>query len=273
MPVFRGVYSFGRDIETREAAWKASLIFAGSGAVLTGISAWEALGVVRSRLTIPRSIHVAKPLGRGREYSGVSPALRQTRLKVSGRSFEAREIDPNGGLDLAKAPLALIDLAATVTSRELRSAFLEACRLGLFERRDVDDSYRRITGRRGAKKLRPLIASWTPELRRIRSVLEGLFLLAWIETGLPMPLVNVRVFGYEIDMYWPEQQLALELDGKAFHDDPLARARDRAKTERLEAEGLTVLRASFGDVDPDPSSLIVRIERELMEANCQKVVV
>lgn len=52
------------------------------------------------------------------------------------------------------------------------------------------------------KKLNPLLASWVPELDQIRSVLEGLFLLAWLKTGRPMPLVNVRVASFgEVDSH------------------------------------------------------------------------
>lgn len=61
-------------------------------------------------------------------------------------------------------------------------------------------------------------------------------------SGLEMPKVNVRVCGYEMDDYWPEYQLVLELDGGAFHSDPMAIKLDAVKKMKLQANGLSVIR-------------------------------
>lgn len=119
------------------------------------------------------------------------------------------------------------------------------------------------------RKLNPLLVSWVPELNRIRSVLEGLFLLAWLKTGRPLPLVNTKVHSFEVDMYWPDLHLVLELDGNSFHSDPIAKARDLAKARRLEECGETVLRASFSEVDSHPTRVTSMVIRE-MEANYRK---
>jgi len=44
--VARGVYSYGRDVENREAAWRAALAAVGPGSVLAGRSACEAWEMV-----------------------------------------------------------------------------------------------------------------------------------------------------------------------------------------------------------------------------------
>ena len=46
------------------------------------------------------------------------------------------------------------------------------------------------------------------------------FLRLCADHGLPRPQFNVRVAGYEVDFYWPEARLALELDGAATHHTP-----------------------------------------------------
>ncbi len=40
--VFRSVFAFGRDLENRNALWRAALLVAGPGSALTGRSACEA---------------------------------------------------------------------------------------------------------------------------------------------------------------------------------------------------------------------------------------
>jgi len=261
--VFDGVYSFGRDIETREAAWRAALALAGSDSLLCGRSACECWGMIRPRTRIPALIEVAVQAGNATERRGLSPALCGTRVNIVERRLEEDERRRKDGLELTSPPRALIDLAAVADRREVTFAFLEACRLGLFDRSDVAYCFRRMAGRRGVRKLRPLVASWVPELSRIRSVLEGLCLLACIDRGIEMPLVNARVAGYEVDLCWPKKRLVVELDGAAFHGDTMSRQRDLAKTRDLKARGFRVLRISYREMNDDPEGAAARIEAAL----------
>lgn len=255
IPVLHGVYSYGRDIDTREAAWKASLLLAGPGSALTGISACEAWGMKKPEPGIPRQIEIARPSTKSFTFRGRSPALRQTELKLLRRRIHPGDIEVEQKLELMRPAFALIEMASRNNDRDLLFGFLEACRLRLVKREDIEICFRRAAGQRGAKSLNLLLASWIPELNRIRSVLEGLFLLAWALTGRSMPLVNVKVGGFEVDMYWPEFDLVLELDGTAFHSDPVATARDLFKQRQLEESGLTVLRANFEQVDRRPAEV------------------
>ena len=72
------------------------------------------------------------------------------------------------GFEVARPALALLDYAADASSREVRSSFLELCRLKRFVEQDVEFCFTRATGRRGASKVKPLLASWSPGLNRIR---------------------------------------------------------------------------------------------------------
>ncbi len=155
--------------------------------------------------------------------------------------------------------LALIDFAMNASDREVRFAFLEACRLKLFGKPDLEYCHLRLRGRRGARKLRPYLALWVPELNRIRSVLEGWFLLVWVRRKLETPQVNVKVFGKEVDFYWPEYRLVLELDGDAFHSDPVQKQIDLEKQRFLESQGMTVLRATYKEFAADPDGVVDRV--------------
>lgn len=257
--VIRGVYSLGRDVESADAAMRAALAFAGPGAVLTGISACQKWGMVTSRFQIPRYIEVAKSSGKARKQTGISPALRKTVVSVIRRQVESTETRIKDGLKLACPALALIDFAVNASDREIRFAFLEACRLRLFKERDLKYCFNRMARRRGAKKLRPYLALWVPELLRIKSVLEGWFLLEWVERTLETPEVNVKAFGYEVDCVWRKLGVVLELDGDAFHSDPAQRMLDLEKQMYLESRGLIVIRVTYAEFAADPGAVIERV--------------
>ena len=264
--LFRSVYAYGREVETRASVWRGALLVAGPDSALTGRTGCEAWGMVRPRPGIPVEVEVGSPTGQAKRLRGWSPALARTTVKVVKRNFEPDGVRIRDGLQLATPPLALIDFAAGASERQVRFAFLEACRLKLLSRRDLNFCFTRLAGRRGAKKLRPLLSLWVPELGRIKSVLEGWFLLTWREHGHPMPEINARIHGYEVDVFWPSSGIVLELDGGAFHGDPVQRRLDRQKQRDLEARGLTVVRITYRQFEYDPPGNVARVARSIEHA-------
>lgn len=260
--LFRGVYSYGRDVDLRQAALRAALLAAGPGGTLTGRSACEVLGLLEVKGQIPAYVEVAVPCGRARMIRGRSPALQGTWVKVVRRDFALDEIETIDGVEVAIPVAALLDLAVKAPEREVFFVFLEACRLGFIGLDEVNYAYRRGSGRRGMKKLKPLLAMWVPELNRTRSVFEGEYLLAWLSKGYPVPQVNVKVFGREVDQYWPVAEFVLELDGGSFHSDPIARARDEEKNRYLRSKGLRVRRVTRREFQADPEGVIDQVARE-----------
>lgn len=254
--VLKSVYSYGRDIESAQALRRAALLAAGPGSALIGRSACEVWGLVKPCPGLPKLICVGSSSGQARELTGLSPRTRRSKVKVAKRSFEAGDLSEMNGLAIAAPAMALLDFAIQASTPELRFAFLEACRLKLFEKADLVYCAQRFPGRRGAKRLRPFLALWVPELLRIRSVLEGWFLLEWIERGHAIPRVNVKLFGWEVDFFWPEFDLVLEVDGDAFHNNPIQKQIDREKQNDLEARGLTVIRLSFREFAVNPGAAI-----------------
>ena len=57
------------------------------------------------------------------------------------------------------------------------------------------------------------------------------------------PLVNQVIDGDELDLFFPALGIGIEVDGPP-PDNPTARADDAAKTLRLEARGVKLLRLS-----------------------------
>lgn len=254
--VVRSVYSYGRDVETREAAMRVGLAAAGPGSALTGASACETWGIIDQRTRLPRQIKVATTSGRARTLTGLSPALQNTNVHIVKRSIEAHEIRVKDGLEVVNPTLALIEFSADAADQRVRFAFLEACRLGHFSEVDLAYCYTRLMGRPGTGKLRPYLGLWVPELARTKSILEGWVVIEWVPTGWPMPLVNETIFGYEVDFYWPDQRHVLETDGHAFHSDPVQTKLDIEKQRHLEAQGLTVNRMTYRQFAANPAAAI-----------------
>jgi very-short-patch-repair endonuclease len=62
------------------------------------------------------------------------------------------------------------------------------------------------------------------------------------DAGLPRPLVNVRVCGFRVDCYWPEQRAVVELDGVKGHSTERQVARDHGRDLKLRAARIVVRR-------------------------------
>lgn len=263
VPLLKAIYGYGRDIETPESARRAALLAAGPGAVLTGRSACEFWGMVPADGQISRRIRVACRRKTAITLTGRSPAFARTRIEIVHRDLEPAEIRRRDGFEITTAARALVDFSAESTPTDVKFAFLEGCRLGLFKRSDVDYCFHRIHGRRGAKTLRPMLALWVPQLGRIRSVAEGVLLLAWVVADPRMPRVNEVVHGHEVDFYWPDHGLVFEVDGKAYHDTPAARARDISRDRHLRARGLTVVRFEARQALEQPHQIVAEGRRML----------
>jgi very-short-patch-repair endonuclease len=68
------------------------------------------------------------------------------------------------------------------------------------------------------------------------------------EHALPQPQFNVWVAGYEVDVYWPEAKLALEIDGAETHATTYAFHSDRRRDRALAARGIQVNRVTWPDL-------------------------
>lgn len=90
---------------------------------------------------------------------------------------------------------------------------------------------------------------------RTRSELEELFLALCRDPALPLPAVNARVAGMEVDFLWQRARVIAEADGWAAHRSRGAFEADRRKTLRLQGEGYAVLRFSYRQVTEEPASV------------------
>jgi very-short-patch-repair endonuclease len=80
---------------------------------------------------------------------------------------------------------------------------------------------------------------------------------------LPHPRTNVVVHGYEVDLFWPDQRLVVEIDGYAFHSSRRAFERDRARDAALQAAGYRVVRFTWRQIVHDSLAVVAQLARLL----------
>ena len=69
----------------------------------------------------------------------------------------------------------------------------------------------------------------------------------------------MTVAGYELDFYWPDARLAVEVDGRAFHRTRRAFHEDRRRDRRLAAEGIQVARIPWLDLTRSAAALAAEL--------------
>lgn len=161
------------------------------------------------------------------------------------------------GFPVTPVARTLVDMASVLSLGRLRDAFEQAERLGLLDVHSVNEQ---MHGRRGAKKIRAILADWT-EPEPTRGELEKAFRALCKQAALPPPSCNVSVRGYEVDAYWPEMNLVVELDSWEWHRTRRAFEDDRLRSAVLEAADVRVLRFTWRQVKREPDLLVRAIRR------------
>jgi hypothetical protein len=167
------------------------------------------------------------------------------------RMLARQDFTAHDGIPVTTVARTLLDLSAVVRPQELAKAIDRAERLRLFDLNAVNDVLGRAKGRRGARALRRAIAAYEPSTQK--SELERRFkALLKTSTDIPSPTFNAVVEGeqttHEVDAFWPEQKLAVQLDGFEFHRTRRDRERDADSDADLELAGHRVMRFTWDDV-------------------------
>jgi very-short-patch-repair endonuclease len=78
------------------------------------------------------------------------------------------------------------------------------------------------------------------------------------QAGLPTPKTNVKIGRWEIDLYWPEHALAVELDDRS-HRRRLRQERDGRKSAALARRGIELVRVEGDELCERPLEAVTRI--------------
>ena len=248
----RGVYLVGHPVAPPLARELAALLACGPGAVLSHRTAGELWGLL--------------PAGEGNREVDITVVGRNPRhpgIRVHRvRRLEARHLMARRGIPVTAPARTLLDLADVLPPRALERAVDEAQVSRRVRHEDLLAVLAEANGRHGAPALRAVLErEGGPAITRSEAEERLLALLR--RAGLPPPRVNVRLAGHEVDLFWPDQGVVIEIDGYAFHSSRAAFERDRVRDAQLQAIGLRVMRVTWRQIVAEPEALLVRIAQLL----------
>jgi hypothetical protein len=146
--------------------------------------------------------------------------------------------------------------------RRLQRAVERAERLGILDLFEVDAMLDRNRGRTGAPALRGALSIYRdPAFTRSRP--ELVLLDALRKGGVPRPLVNSFVAGFEIDAFWEKERFAVEVDGWEWHRSRASFERDPLRQEDLKLAGIDSIRITARRLEREPAAVASRIGRLL----------
>ncbi|MEX2470861.1 MAG: type IV toxin-antitoxin system AbiEi family antitoxin domain-containing protein [Gemmatimonadota bacterium] len=246
-----GVYTLG-PVQSPAMEEMAAVLACGRHAFVSHLSAGVLWRILRpdARPTHP---HVTL-VGTNRARPGIR-IHRVAELAPDERS--ARD-----GIPLTSPSRTLYDLASLLEPRALEQAVAEAIALRLVALEALAAAAERYRGRRGAGRFRDVVQG-DARPSRTRSTAEERFLALVRKAGVGRPKLNTPVAGHEVDFFWPEHRLVVEVDGRAYHSSPKAVDRDRRRDADLATAGYRVLRITWREIVHHPEALLVRLGRAL----------
>ena len=243
-PLHAGVYAVGHRLLPQGGRYIAAAL-AYEGAVLSHRSAAALLGLTQGA---PGAAEVTVRRAGGRRVRGI-------RLHVT-RSLHSTEVIVEDRIPCTSPARTLVDLAAVLDRRRLRRALERSVELRILDGRAMDAALGRSNGRRGVGVLRALLAALQGDPAPTRSELERLFLDLVRAAGLPIPVVNAHVGGYQVDFHWPAAHLVVETDGRETHATPHQFEEDRRRDLELALAGWRVVRITWRQVTREPQTVV-----------------
>jgi hypothetical protein len=253
--LYRGVYAVGHTAMTLNGRRMAAVLACGPGAALShrsAAAAWAIRGTDRARLEVSTLI---------RAHRGV------TGIEVHRpRDLAADDVDVLDAIPITSVARTLVDLAAVLPPHTLERAVHQAEVLNLLDAKKVRAALARSRGRKGTGHLRTILEEPSPGLTR--SELEERFLALCRRNDLPLPTLNVHLETagqrlLEVDAYWPEARLVVELDGYQTHRTSRAFQSDRRRDMALVAEGHVVVRVTSWRIEGDEDAVARELRRIL----------
>jgi len=152
-----------------------------------------------------------------------------------------------------------LDLARVTGPKGLERAINEADKREVIDPDALRKALEDHAGEPGVRPLRHVLDKHT--FRLSDDELELLFRPIAAEAGLPTPLTKQFVNKFEVDFFWPELGLVVEIDGWRYHRTPAAQTRDALRFQTHTAAGLTPLRFSHWQVKYEPGHVLNILSR------------
>jgi very-short-patch-repair endonuclease len=253
----RGVYAVGHEAPIALTLETEALLAVAPGAALSHMTAaglWGMLAPAFTASTASPASCISTTIHLTVRIDSRLPGINVHRR----RGLTARDLRIRHGLTVTSPAWTLLDVAGTLQTRALERAFDHLLTERLMRPSQLRELLGRvptIAGRRRVVRL--LDREQGPRVTRSEAEER---LLAVLRAGdLPEPEVNGRRHGWEIDFFWPEARLAVEIDGYQFHSTNVRFTRDRRKDAQLAAHGITVIRFTWDQLVDAPLAVVARI--------------
>lgn len=247
--LYRGVYAVGHTALTPRGRELAAVLACGDGAALSHQSAGFAWGILKRP---GKEIHVT--CGRSRP-PGPDIVVHRQGLARSDRVVR-------DGVPLTAVARTIVDLADVLTESQVADVVNEAEVERIFDLSQIEAAQATAPNRPGRHRLARVLAAWRPEpFTRAKS--ERLFLAICKRFDLPRPRVNTWIGEQEVDFYWPDHKLVVEVDGGETHNTRRAFLEDRRRDRRLAVMGIQVMRVTWDDLMRNADEVGVQVKAVL----------
>lgn len=231
---------------TDAARIRAAVWGYGPQAVASGIAAAWWHGLTRYAppvvdVTVPRASHHPHRDG-----------IRMRRRDLNPADIVERD-------DLRVTALALTVLEAAVRLRG-GAVLMDSALQRHVELRDLWRAHLKNKGRHGSPAARRLLQAASDGAR---SEAERLFGKLLRDGGITGWRTNYPVGGYKVDVAFPDEKVAIEVDGWAFHSDAEVFVSDRKRQNAISLLGWKVLRFTWFDLTVNPQRVLAEIRHAL----------
>ncbi len=242
----RGVYfiddrPFGDSARVRAAVWAL-----GPHAAASGLAAawWHGLTESSSdvvEVTVPRNSNGRCPEG----------------VRIRRRDLHPRDVCERRGLSVTALDLTAIEAAARIGGgpQVMDRALQRHTQLGSLWQAQV-----RNKGRYGSPRARLFLQAAGDNAH---SKAERLLIDLLEKAGIHGWIANYPVGPYRVDNAFPDQKVAIEIDGFAFHTDATVFQHDRSRQNYLIINGWRVLRFTWWDLVEHPERVIAEVRRAI----------
>jgi Transcriptional regulator, AbiEi antitoxin len=245
IPVYRGVYAVGSVNRTPLGRATAAVLACGDQAALShgsGASLWGFYKYwgMPLEVTAP-TVHTHKG------------------IKVHrSRTLARGDITKQLGVRVTTPERTALDIAPRLNDKRLKRVVNDARHAGSLHLDALADVLARNPTHPGTKRLKPFVED---PRNPTRSPLEDDFTVFCRRYGLPTPVTNTHLFGYEIDALFPVERVIVELDGRRFHEDTFESDRDRDAD--MLAAGIVTVRITDKRMNGNPEREARRLHKIL----------
>jgi very-short-patch-repair endonuclease len=236
------------DQASRITLLTAAVAACGPDSVLSHRSAAELWGLLDPR---PGDVDVT--------VIGRNPGVRGGVRRHRSRTLTPGEIRTKRGIRVTSPARTVLDSAGDPDLEELLG---NALATNLVTIRKLDLAIAENPSRAGGQRVHRILHQEGGP-RRTRSWGERRLLALIRQAGLPVPITNTMLNGYQVDAVWPEHRLVVEVDGWDFHRGRRAFETDRARDAAHVAAGYRVIRFTAIQLRDEPLIVIGQLSAAL----------